>query len=475
MKRLLLLAALLIPSASQSFAQNIPGVPGWVNGYINTWADLLGGPWTSSIATQVCQGGQYYWVTYRIYSSGPLAGTQIPIQSTPTGEPCDCNQSGGSLRPHLTAAPSPLLHPKPSPKESNCTSDNGEGQQVTVPGQEAAGSTGGYGGSSSFAPTIGPAPQQAGLRPMFGRGAFHDATQLTAHAAAAGSTFTFTLPFRDLPSGPLVSEVVSPVNWVCNASLNPTMFRVFHVTDVVSRVNMCNGQAVADINVPDLPLQVRVTPDGSQAIVTSFSGAITFINTSTNMISGSIQPADENFAPDGIAISPDGSYALVTNYLNPPYSYLAVVDIATKQITGKIPLNTEAPESVFINPDGTLAWVTHPWDNTVEVVDILSGTIVQNLAVTEPFSVAFNPTGTRAFVSSGAASVEVFDTSANQLIKTLPADYGAMDLEITPDGRYVYVNNSLAQSMTVIDAQFLNATTTNLGGMPQGSVLVPSE
>jgi YVTN family beta-propeller protein len=237
---------------------------------------------------------------------------------------------------------------------------------------------------------------------------------------------------------------------------------------------MCTGQIVATIAVPDLPLQVRVTPDGSQAIVASYSGAITFIDTATNTVSGTIQmPNNQNFAPSGIAITPDGSYALVTNYLDPPDSYLSVVDIADKQITGKIPLDTAFPQSVFINPDGTLAWITFPWNSNVEVMDILTGTIVAVFRTVEPFSIAFNPTGTRAFLSSGSGSVQVIDTSNYHVIKTIPADIGATDLQITPDGTSVFVNNSGAKSVTVIETQSLTAASIDVGDAPQGSVLVP--
>jgi YVTN family beta-propeller protein len=245
---------------------------------------------------------------------------------------------------------------------------------------------------------------------------------------------------------------------------------------VVKRTNLCTGDLVATVNVPDLPLQVRVTPDGSQAIVTNYSGSLAFINTATNTVSGVVRSlSDPNFAPSGIAISPNGAYALVTNYLTPPDSYLAVVDVAGMQIKGKIPLDNEYPQSVFINPDGTLAWVTFPWDNSVEVVDILTGTVVSALNVAEPFSIAFTPTGTRAFVSSGAGSVLAIDTATYQVIKTIPTDLGASDLQITPDGAFVFVNNSGALSVTLIDTQSLTGTTANVGGAPQSAVIVPSQ
>jgi len=474
MKRVLqilsFMMALIAGLNAQTPGNNIPGLPDWANGWINTWSNILNGPYTLSIAYVECHGNETFYVVYRIYGDGRM----IPDHATDAGYPCDCDTQGGSARPASVQGLS-LVHPE---QETNCTSDNGMGQQVTVPGQEAAGSTSSWGGPSSFGPTTGPAPDRFGppSPPLAARSLSKNSSQFSTRAATPGSTFTFTLPFRDLPSGPLLTEVPSPLPWACNSSVNPTFFRVFHVSNVVTRYNSCPVAPIATIPVPDLPLQVRVTPDGSQAIVTSYSGAITFIDAATNAVSGSIQvPTDPNFAPDGLAISPDGSYALVTNYLAPPYSYLAVVDIASMQITSKIPLDTDYPESVFINSDGTSAWVTYPWNNVVEVVDILSGTITELLRVTEPFSIVFNPTGTRAFVSSGAGSVQVIDTSTYATIQSVPADLGAMDLLISPDGGYVMANNSQAQSVTIIDTRSLTSTTTNIGGTPQGSALVPSQ
>lgn len=468
MKRLLQILgctiALIAGLKAQTPGNNIPGLPDWANGWINTWSNMLNGPYTLSIAYLECHGNEMFYVVYRIYGDGRM----IPDHATDAGYPCQCDKQGGSARPASVQGLS-LVHPE----ESNCKSGNGMGQDVTVQGQQATGSTNGWGGPSSFQPGLHPDRFAPPRSPVVA----NTAPQLSTRAATSGSTFTFTVPFRDLPAGPLAAEASSPPAWTCNSSVNPTMFRVFHIDNVVTRVSMCPPvSTIASIPVPDLPLQVRVTPDGSQAIVTSYSGAITFINTATNTISGSIQDStDPNFAPDGVAISPDGSYALVTNYLAPPYSYLAVVDIASMKITSKIALDTNYPESVFINPDGTLAWVTYPWNNVVEVIDILTGGIVELLRVTEPFSIVFNPTGTRAFVSSGASSVQVIDTKTYATIQSVAAGPGAMDLLISPDGGYVTVNNSLAQSVTLIDTRTLNAITTDLGGTPEGAALVPTK
>jgi DNA-binding beta-propeller fold protein YncE len=473
MKRLFQLGLILVLLPNAGFAQWQGGAAG--AGMLLTGIALF---LHGSKTIEECHKNQLWNVTY-LTALGLGAVNVVTQVEGPLG-PCSCEGPTGNFRPSVLNGFS-LVRPelvRPE-QESNCTSDNGEGQQVTVPGQEAAGSTSGFGGPSSFAGGNGPLPERFGPPRLplevqaLGKSS---PLQLAARAAPPGSAFTYTLPFRDLPWGPLLGEATKPVPWACNSNINPTMFRVYHVDNVVARYNLCTGASLATIPVPAFPLQVRVTPDGSQAIVTSYSGAITFINTGTNTVSGMIQvPTDPNFAPDGIAISPDGSYALVTNYLQPPDAYLTVVNIASMEIEGKIPLDTDFPESVFINPDGTLAWVTYPWLNVAKVIDILTGTIVKTLLVTQPFSVVLNPTGTRAFVSSGAGSVQVIDTSTYNLIQSVPAGPGAMDLQMTEDGAFVFVNNSQAMSVTVIDTQSLTSTTTDIGGTPQGSVLVPSQ
>lgn len=139
--------------------------------------------------------------------------------------------------------------------------------------------------------------------------------------------------------------------------------------------------------------------------MTNYQNAITFIDTNTNKVSNTIQ-TDSNFTPSGIAISSDGAYALVTNYEPPPDAFLAVVDIAGKTISRTIPLDTEYPQSVYINPDGTLAWVTFPWDNRVEVIDIMTGMLVRALVFETPYSVAFNLIHSRWRICRGGIGVQ---------------------------------------------------------------------
>ena len=153
MKRLLQILAFMIAVSAGCQAQSVPGLPGWANGWINTWSNLLNGPYTLSIAYLECHGNEMFYVVYRMYSDGRM----IPDHATDSGSPCECEKSNGSARPAGVQGISSVR-----PQEENCKSDNGMGQEVTVPGQESTGSTNGWGGPSSFGPTTGPVPDRFG-------------------------------------------------------------------------------------------------------------------------------------------------------------------------------------------------------------------------------------------------------------------------------------------------------------------------
>ncbi|HEX5227380.1 MAG TPA: YncE family protein [Bryobacteraceae bacterium] len=372
-----------------------------------------------------CEGG--FVVFYGYYHTYPgVHGFDPSVGRNPTNIPCDPDEStdknGGPAANANSAASS----------------------------QGSSGSSGGSGG--------GPPPK------------FRARAHVLPQPSAAPGSFALTVPYRELgvvPFSPVKN--VNP-NVSCNTAVNPTAFLVDHLNAKVTRFNMCTGQTVATINVVSHPLQVRVTPDGSQAIVTSYDNGITFISTTTNQITKVLQPG---LLASGLAISADGSYALVTNYddLNP---YLAVVDIASQSVTSQIPLTTEFPQSVFLNPDNTLAWVTFPWDNVIYVIDVLSGTVARQLTIQTPYDVAFSPTGDKAYIASGAGSVEVLDTGTYQTLASVPAGNGACDLQVSPDGHLITVNNYLDGSFTMFDSRSLPFSVTMKEGVkPHGTAPVP--
>jgi DNA-binding beta-propeller fold protein YncE len=466
LRRLLTIAAISLFSCPTAFCQS------WSWQSFVKWAqENNGGPFlhTETVCEVAVGSINSHWhkITYTYYMFLGIEGPYSFYKDVDTGLPCTCiaqgigggiGEGGGSVE----GGP-------PGSGETNCNSGGPNGQEGTYDNSATAIAASGVGSS-------GPAPSSAALRTARAPGG-----QLRPHPAGRdtappGSTaFTYTVPYRALPAGSIGSST-PPAIPACNPQGNPAMFEVAHLSATVTRYDLCTGAVTATIDVPPLPLQIRVTPDGSQAIVVHYGNAITFIDTNTNTVSGTIQ-TDPSFTPAGIAISADGAYALVTNYEQPPNAYLAVVDIASQTIAGTIPLDTEFPQSVFINPDGTLAWVTYPWDDAVEAIDLMTGDVVQNLAFSTPYSVAFNSTGTLVYVAGGesSGSVSVFNATTYALVASVPAGAGACDLRVSLDDAFVSVNNAFAQSITIIDTRSLTGTTLPVPGSPRGAVLAPTQ
>jgi hypothetical protein len=409
------------------------------------------------------------------YVSVPSLGVKIQVSDQNLQTKCQCMAQGSSS----STVFAPGAKPRDDTKACESTDEQGndnpnDDSESLVDFDELLLLLQGATGPDPFGPgpKLGIGPKLVGPRLGGSSGPIETAEASAAPAAAVGTTaIPKRVPFKFAPFPPLITGTPPNISPACNAALNPSIFEVDHINARVIRANACTGQVITIINVPPNPLQLAVTPDGSQVIVTSYNNAISFIDTNTNTLTKTIQTA-ANFTPSGLVIDPSGTYALVTNYEPTPLAALAEVDLASKSITRTITLSRDFPQSVFLNPDATLAWVTYPFNNAIDVIDILTGESVRSLLVNTPFSVRFNPSGTTVY-TAGNGTVQVFDAKTYSLIKTIPTAGGSSDLRVDPNGGLITVNNNLGNSITVIDSVTLTPTTVPVSGMPRGSVSVP--
>ncbi len=244
------------------------------------------------------------------------------------------------------------------------------------------------------------------------------------------------------------------------------VMQVEHGNSRVGLLGGCSATVIANIPVTSRPLEIRLLPDGSQVIVTSYDSAITFIDVATNAIVATIQTSDF-VNPSGIAVSPDGTRAYVTDYNDP--GALLIIDVQKHQILQTVPLGQGYPQSVFVTRDGSLAWVTFPFDNKIVVVDTLTNTIVKTLGADSPFGVAFNSTGTLAYVPSRSANaVEVFNTTTYASLPRIPTGAGPTEIGIAPDDSFAIVTNFDGNSLTFINLSDNSTNTLPIPASPEG-------
>jgi DNA-binding beta-propeller fold protein YncE len=101
------------------------------------------------------------------------------------------------------------------------------------------------------------------------------------------------------------------------------------------------------------------------------------------------------------------------------------------------------------------AYIANPQRGTVEVIDVATRQLVARIFIGDPredvgspFGVTISADGKRAYVAT-FGGVVVLDTAANTITTTIPIAElvfpGAV--EVTPDGKHVYVTNQNGRSM----------------------------
>ena len=242
------------------------------------------------------------------------------------------------------------------------------------------------------------------------------------------------------------------------------------------------GERIAEIALPKNPGQIRLSPEEDRAyvIVTRKIGrdvprGITVIDLTSYQVIDTVSL--EGF-PYGLAISSDGALLCATNlaFVSPMgdvalFATLGVVDVETLALR-EIEVDWPA-YGVCLSSDDRLAYVTKPYDDVVDVIDLASGETVRKIPVGNgPQRIARSPDGTRLYVPNGLSEdVSVIDTGTNEVIGTVAVGPFPEGVLVTPDGRYVYVANrnpgdlwqgveSPEGSVTVIDAADLSVIAT---------------
>ena len=96
------------------------------------------------------------------------------------------------------------------------------------------------------------------------------------------------------------------------------------------------------------------------------------------------------------------------------------------------------------------AYVGEAFSNSIRVIDTATNTETATIATNSPSKIAVHPSGNFIYVpvNPGAwslGSLDVYNTSNNSLVATIPVGAGPSEIALHPSGDYVYVISSSAQ------------------------------
>jgi len=280
-------------------------------------------------------------------------------------------------------------------------------------------------------------------------------------------------------------------------------------SDYVSVIDLKTAQVVDTLLTGNGPSGLSLSADEKLLyVVNTFSSDISVIDLTSKKETKRLISGDN---PTGIQISPNGKVLYVTSrrakivpYGEPLVSELTVIDGITQQVTEYKKIESAYMiENITFTPSGDLGLFTlirpknmvpsiqidHGWIMThgIGIIEQKeNGRVIQllldepNAYYADPFDIVVSPDGKKAFVSSsGSNCISVIDIdsvrsliakSTPQMLETYPNHLGISSqyiikriqtgsnpkgLELSPDGKLLYVAEQLEDRIAVISTESL--------------------
>ncbi|MES1254231.1 MAG: hypothetical protein ABUS56_01405 [Acidobacteriota bacterium] len=130
-----------------------------------------------------------------------------------------------------------------------------------------------------------------------------------------------------------------------------------------------------------------------------------------------------------------------------------IIDPGTNKIVGSIE-GIELNHGAAAAPDGSRIYVSDEGYSTLDVIDGRTLGLFKRIPLSgHPNNISIGKDGRRVYVSiaSQPGAVDVIDTVALEVVKTIPTNMGIHNTYVTPDGKYVIAGSIQGKGAAVID------------------------
>lgn len=266
-------------------------------------------------------------------------------------------------------------------------------------------------------------------------------------------------------------------------------------SNTVSVVDLAARKTIAAIAVGNRPYGIVISDDGTRLYVAEQGSNQVVIIDLLNRIRLQSIPTEDR--PSGLAISRDGTTLYVTHLLTPvitvmtlppalsgasasarrEYSSNAAGSSAVSLSSFQLWPDSNLVQSIVISPDGLRAYVPHTRSNTSNrtltfdttvfpLISLIDAARQQHLSgqqldlgtldppgVGLPFDADLTSDGTELWVVNAASNnLSVVNLAARRLTARIAVGDNPRGVVLSLDGRNAYVSNTLAGTVTVVDA-----------------------
>jgi DNA-binding beta-propeller fold protein YncE len=197
------------------------------------------------------------------------------------------------------------------------------------------------------------------------------------------------LDFRDLRTWRLLKSVHIPASGPDHLDFSATGRFLLISTEFSGRVYRVNTHKMAvtgKVHVGGLPVDVKLSPDGSVFYVANqgLNGVSVIASDSLKIL----RFIPTGFGAHGLCISRDGRQLYVSNRLA---GTISVVSLARRRVVHTWHVGG-SPDMMQVSPDGRKLWFSNRWHASVGVVNTRTGKLVHTIAVgKDPHGLTYFP------------------------------------------------------------------------------------
>ena len=211
-----------------------------------------------------------------------------------------------------------------------------------------------------------------------------------------------------------------------------------------------------------LPAQ---TPAGTLIVTNKSPATATLIDVASGRTLATLPTGN---GPHEVVAARNGSLAVVSDYgAQTPGSTLTVIDLGALAVARTIALGEyRRPHGLVFLPGDTLVAVTSETNGAVLLVDVVRGAIVRTVRTEQAGShmVGVRADGVMGYTGNiGSNSVSELDLAQGRYVRRWDVPPQPEAINVTPDGREVWVGSNATGKVSVVDVKTGTVTTAAEG------------
>jgi YVTN family beta-propeller protein len=241
-----------------------------------------------------------------------------------------------------------------------------------------------------------------------------------------------------------------------NISISGVLYVVNKKSSDISVFDLQQGKMITTIPVKIEPHEITILRNPNIVIVTNSGDKkspgeqVTIINCKKHKIESTIT-LQGVLRPHGIAVIPQTREVAIVNDIN---SEVLIFNTASKKIEKKFSTTQKTSHLVVCHPTKKIVFTSNMGSNTVSAINSSTGEIIKTIdCQSNTEGIDINPKGNELWVTNAESNtIQVIETTNFKIIKTISSGKRPLRLKFSNDGKYCFVTNTEGGTISIFDS-----------------------